>query len=111
MRIKDERGSAVIEFLGFGLFLQIPVLLLAIQLSAIQATQLAADSIARHSLRAFVLQEADISKTALQVAQDLRLTSKPSVTLKCDPDCYSDESLLRLVVKLDSIEASSVMIR
>ena len=29
MRIKDERGSSMIDFLGFGLLLQVPVLLLA----------------------------------------------------------------------------------
>jgi len=51
VRIKDERGSSMIDFLGFGLLLQVPVLLLATQLATIHANQLAADSIARHSLR------------------------------------------------------------
>lgn len=111
MKINEDRGSALIDFLGFGLFLQIPVLLLSIQVSSLQASQLAADSIARHSLRAFVLEEAEINKTANQVAGELGIDANPLIVLECDPDCTGNQSLLRLTVKLGSVEASSVMIR
>lgn len=111
MRIKDERGSSMIEFLGFGLLLQVPVLMFATQLATIHTNQLAADSIARHSLRSFVLEDAPVELTAQQISEDFRLKINPVVDLDCKPDCISPESLLRLRVSVGSVEAVSVMIR
>lgn len=111
MRIKDERGSLMIDFLGFGLLLQIPVLVLATQLATIQANQLAADSIARHSLRSFVLQDTPVESTARQISADFRLKINPVVELNCEPDCTSPESILRLKVYVGGIQATSVMVR
>jgi hypothetical protein len=111
VRIKDERGSSLIEFLGFGLLLQIPVLLLATQLATIHANQLAADSIARHSLRSFVLQDTPVALTAGQISADFRLKINPVVELVCEPECTSPESILRLKVSVGGIQATSVMVR
>lgn len=110
MRIKDERGSSMIDFLGFGLLLQIPVLLLASHLATIQANQLAADSIARHSLRSFVLQDTPVELTARQISEDFRLKIEPVVELDCIPDCISPESILRLKVSIGGVRATSVMV-
>jgi hypothetical protein len=111
VRISGERGSSMIDFLGFGLLLQIPVLMLATQLATIQANQLAADSIARHSLRSFVLQGAPVELTARQISEDFRLKITPFVELDCQPDCVSPESILRLKVSVGGVQATSVMIR
>lgn len=111
MKIIDDRGSMLIDFLGFGVLLQLPVLLLATQFTSIQSQQLAADSIARHSLRSFVLQGVAIETTAQEIARDFRLDSEPIVDLICNPDCNSPQSVLRLTVVLGDIRAASVMIR
>ncbi|MEY4559372.1 MAG: hypothetical protein RLZ82_387 [Actinomycetota bacterium] len=111
MRIKDERGSSMIDFLGFGLLLQIPVLVLATQLATIHANQLAADSIARHSLRTFVLHDTPAALTARQISADFRLKISPVVELDCEPDCTSPDSILRLKVSVGGVRAISVMVR
>lgn len=111
MRIRSDRGSSMIDFLGFGLLLQIPVLMLATQLATIQKNQLAADSIARHSLRSFVLQATPVELTARQISADFHLKIQPVVEFDCQPDCTSPESLLRLNVSVDGVRATSVMVR
>jgi hypothetical protein len=111
VKIIDDRGSALIDFLGFGLLLQIPLLLLSTQLAAIQSMQLAADSIARHSLRSYVLQGKEPQETALQIANDFHLSGDPKIELICEPDCISPFSVLRLNVLIGSVKSSSVMIR
>ena len=111
VKIEDDRGSALIDFLGFGVLLQIPVLVLAIQLSSLQTSQLAADSVARHALRSFVLQGVEVEVTAREIAADFGLKVKPLVTLDCEPDCTSAGSILRIGVSIDDIKSSSVMIR
>jgi hypothetical protein len=111
VRINDERGSSMIDFLGFGLLLQVPVLMLATQLATLHTNQLAADSIARHTLRSFVLQDAPVELTARQIAEDFRLKINPVVELDCHPDCISLESILHLNVSVGDARAISVMIR
>jgi hypothetical protein len=101
----------MIDFLGFGLLLQVPVLVLAIQLATIHANQLAADSIARHSLRSFVLQDTPVALTARQISADFRLKINPVVELDCEPGCTSPDSILRLKVSVGSVRAISVMVR
>jgi hypothetical protein len=101
----------MIDFLGFGLLLQVPVLMLATQLGTLLTNQLAADSIARHTLRSFVLQDAPVELTARQIAEDFRLKISPVVELDCKPDCVSPESILRLNVSVGDVRAISVMIR
>ena len=51
-RLNADAGSALVEFLVFGLVLQVGILTFFLDLSNQQAGQLAAESIARHGLRA-----------------------------------------------------------
>jgi hypothetical protein len=111
VRISDERGSSLIDFLGFGLLLQIPVLMLATQLATVNINQLAADSIARHSLRSFVLQGASVDLTAQHISEDFHLKNNPVVQWDCQPDCINPGSILRLKVNVGGARANSVMIR
>ncbi len=101
----------MIDFLGFGLLLQVPVLTLATQMGTLLTNQLAADSIARHALRSFALQDAPVELTARQIAEDFRLRIRPVVELNCQPDCISPESVLHLNVSVGDARANSVMIR
>ena len=110
-RLHNESGSALIEFLLYGLILQVGALTLFVNLTTLQASQLAAESIARHGLRAFVNSNVDPNETALQVASDFQIQAKPILKLFCDPNCQDQGSTLRLQVKLNSAVASSVFIR
>ena len=89
---KDDRGSAVIEFIGFGLLLQIPLVLFAISLVALQHDQLAAEAITRDSLRSYVLLNREPLERAQQLAADYRLDPRRIlVTITCKPnDCKED---------------------
>ena len=53
VNFKGETGSAVIELIGFGLLLQIPLVMLATNLLLLQHDQLAAEAITRDVLRSF----------------------------------------------------------
>lgn len=107
----DETGSAIIEFLVFGVLLQVGILTLFLQISSLQTNQLVAESIARHGLRSFVLFDLDPKQTAMQISQDFKAGIYPEVQLLCQPNCFDDGSLLRLNVKVGSAEASSVFVR
>ncbi len=111
MKITGDRGSMLIDFLGYGLLLQIPVLLLATQFATMQSAQLAVDSIARHSLRSYVLQGIPIDVSAKEIAKDFNLKSLPSVYLICSPNCTNTNSILRLTAELGTMNSTSVMIR
>jgi hypothetical protein len=47
----DENGSAVIELLGFGILLQVPILMFATTMAELQRDQLAAQAISIQALR------------------------------------------------------------
>lgn len=111
MNFSDDRGSAIIDFLGYGLILQIPILLFAVQLNNLQSNQLVAESIARHSLRSYVLQGIAPQATANQVIRDFAAAGNANTDLSCDPDCLSDGSLIRLRVSFQNATATSVMVR
>lgn len=109
--VRDEAGSAIIEFLVLGLVLQIGALTFFLQVSNLQASQIAAESIARHSIRAFVLANTDPNETGLQIANDFEITNEPQVNMSCRPNCYDEGSLLFVEVKINGAEASAVFIR
>ena len=109
-KINDDSGSAAIELIGFGLILQLPLLLLALQLLGFQHSQLAAEAIARNALRAWVVTKQDPNVAATQIASDFGL-SQDQVTLAtiCDPQtCVGNAVLLRLQVQVAGAEALAV---
>lgn len=109
--LADESGSAVLEFVGFGLLLQIPLLMMAVNFAEVQAAQFAAEAIARHSLRSFVLTGASVAETAEEIIADFRLSTKPTLQLSCRPigDCTNPGDIVTLRVQLSKAEAQSVM--
>lgn len=50
-----DSGSAAIELLGFGILLQIPILIFAVTVAQVQHRGFAAEAIARNAVRSFVL--------------------------------------------------------
>lgn len=109
--LTEETGSAVIEFLGFGLLLQVSVLIGLVQLSNVQAEQIAAESMARHALRAYVLFGIAPEVTGNQLQADLAAQGKPVFSLSCAPDCDSEGSVLRLKAKLGSATSVAVAVK
>jgi hypothetical protein len=74
-RFSDECGSAPLEFIGFGLLLQLPLLPLMLQLSSIQLEQLCAESMARNALRAYSVSAVPIQTSLDLIAKDFDLPS------------------------------------
>lgn len=110
-RLTQEAGSAVIEFLGFGLLLQVSVLIGLVQLSNVQAEQMATESMARHALRAYVLFGTAPEVTGDQLLADLGYRGKPVFSLSCTPNCESQGSVLRLKAKLGSATSVAVAVK
>lgn len=107
----QDSGSAILEFVGFGLILQVPLLMMAVSFAEVQQTQFAAEAIARHSLRSFVLLGTPVSETAAEIIIDFRLATQPKLQMSCRPvgDCESPGSVITLKVLLGQALAQSVM--
>ncbi len=111
MKNNSEKGSMVIEFLLYGVLLQIGILVFSLNAFGLQAQQLAADSIARHALRSYLVSEIDPQISASQVLYSFQSNSKAVLKLECEPDCASSGSLVTLWVKLGQATASASAIR
>lgn len=109
--LSKDSGSAILEFVGFGLILQVPLLMMAVSFAEVQQTQFAAEAIARHSLRSFVLLGTPVSEAAAEIISDFRLTTQPNLQMSCRPvgDCDSPGSTITLNVLLGKAQAQSVM--
>jgi len=110
-RIVDDRGSILLEFLAFGLLLQVSVLIWLINFSNLQGQQIAAESVARHSIRAFILSDTQPEITAQQILNDFGFNLQPRFNFTCEPDCDSPGSILRLQVEVGAAKAQAVAVR
>lgn len=106
--LRNDDGSSVIEFLGFGLLLQITALVGLVSATNLQSQQLAAESISRHALRAYVLFGTEPEVTAHQLLGDFGLRVKPVLNLSCNPDCETNGSILRLRVSFGDAQSEAV---
>ena len=111
MKIKGDRGSVIIDFVFFGVFLQLGLLLLATQIIGIQSNQLAAESIARHCLRSFLISGTDPMVTANQILQGFESEEKADVEIKCDDNCELEGTRISVSVKVGLAQASLTAIR
>jgi hypothetical protein len=101
----------VLEFLAFGLLLQLSVLIWLINVSSIQGQQIAAESVARHSLRAFLLNDTEPEITGQQILNDFGIRLQPRFNFTCEPDCDTPGSVLRLQVQVVAAKAQAVTVR
>lgn len=79
-KFKDESGSAPLEFIGFGLVLQLPLIPLVLQLNAVQLEQFTAESIARNALRAYTVSSVPIESSIEIIATDFHLPQTTKIT-------------------------------
>jgi hypothetical protein len=107
-RLRDEAGSASLEFLGVGLLLLVPMVYLVLTLAALQAGALAAEGAARHAARSFVL-AATPAEAAARAERAVELTLEDfgldpgtaDVDVACTPDpgtCLARRSLVTVTV-------------
>lgn len=106
-----DRGSAIVDFVFYGVVIQVAILVFGLQVFSMQSAQLAAESAARHALRSFVLNGADPDESVRRIAQDFGFVGQQKVLLSCLPDCVSEGSVMQITVVVASAKASSKMIR
>jgi hypothetical protein len=108
--LNEDRGSAVLEFVGFGLLLQVPLIAWSMGLVSIQHDQLAAEAITRESLRSFIVENRNPSQNATDLASAYRISAdRVLLKLSCQlDDCYSEHSWIRVTTQIGSVKASAV---
>ena len=109
----SDRGSAVVDFIGFGVLLQIPVLMFSTFALSLQHQQFAIEAIARHAIRAHVLLPDYSSTTSVvsELASDFGYKESDLVwKLSCNPDpkCLAHGSIVRFEVKLGGLSAETM---
>jgi hypothetical protein len=110
--IASEQGSAIVDLIGFGILLQIPILMFATLAIQTQQQSFAVEAIARHGLRAHVLWP-DIQSTDQVVAEIARdfgiaMTSLEwRLSCRPDPSCALPESIADIEVRLGDLVAYS----
>jgi hypothetical protein len=107
----SEDGSMVVEFVFYGVLLQIGILVFSLNAFNFQAQQLAADSIARHALRSYLVSQIEPEISARQVLNSFQSNAKAVLRLECEPDCTSAGSLVTLMVQVGQATASASAIR
>ena len=111
--ITADEGSAIVDFIGFGLLLQIPVLMFTTFALSLQHQQFALEAIARHGIRAHVLFPDNSNTTMVihRIAADFGLEpSDLSWQISCapDPNCVDSGSIVRFEIKLGGLGAEAM---
>jgi hypothetical protein len=107
-RSEGDTGSAAIEFLTVGLLLLVPLVYLVLTLGALQAASFAAEGVARHAARVYVLAPSDAegrARMAASVATGLADWHLPASALRlgmaCDPDdCRTPRGTVTVTARL-----------
>lgn len=99
---RDERGSAVVEFVALGVLLLVPLVYLVLMLARVQAGAFAVSQAAREAGRAFVTatSEAEASSRARAAArisfEDHDFADTGSLTLACpSTPCLTPDARVR----------------
>lgn len=113
VNFKAEDGSAILEFIGFGLLLQIPLMMFAGNLVTMQHDQLTAEAITRDLLRSYVLSNRDPVTGVAELASAYRVSpSRIKVSLSCKPsDCDQEKAWVYLRTQIGSLSAAGVIQR
>lgn len=90
---KSDSGSAAVELVGFGILLQIPILLFAVSAVELQHRSFAVEAIARNAVRSFVLIN-DLEHTASVIAKLGESFSVDPSRLTWDASCTPDPTCL-----------------
>lgn len=108
----SEQGSAMVDLIGFGVLLQIPILMFATFAVSIQQQSFAVESIARHALRAHSLwPDTDSTQgVVLSIAKDFGINpERVSWRLWCspNPNCLEQNTIARIEVRYGELVASA----
>ena len=111
--ILSDRGSAIVDFIGFGVLLQITVLMFSTFALSVQHEQFALEAIARHGIRAHVLvpDRVNTVRVISELVADFGLVQSDIVwNLSCTPDlnCVEPGSIARLQIKLGGLSAEAL---
>jgi len=106
--LRNQRGSAVIEFIGVGLILLVPLLYISIVVATIQSAGIATQNAARAAARVFV--ESDNVSQAIQSAKYQAQHALANfgmgdyeydIEYLCETDpCFYSESAIEITVKV-----------
>lgn len=111
---KSDRGSAILEFVTFGLLLNLGILAFALQLLQFHQSQLAAESIARHAARAISQgsTESAVVNLAASIAKDFAIDpSEVKTEVTCKPAaCEIAESVITVRVEANGAKAEAVIL-
>lgn len=110
--IFSERGSAIVDLIGFGVLLQIPILMFATLAIQTQQQSFAIEAVARHGLRAHVLwpDSASTAQVISELASDFGISvQRLDWTIRCSPDssCKSPNTTAEIEVRLGNLVAYS----
>lgn len=110
--LTSEQGSAIVDLIGFGILLQIPILMFASLAVQTQQQSFAIEAIARHGLRAHVLWPEPESTARIigELAREFGISAdrlKWSLSCKPDPSCLSEGNTAELYVRLGGLVAYS----
>jgi hypothetical protein len=109
--IKSDHGSVLVEFIAFGVLVQLPLMFMAVGLVTLQHDKLAAEGISREVLRSFVLSGQDPMITVAAVAEAYKVApSRISLDLNCRPSaCDSSAEWIRVTTKIGSAISTAVI--
>lgn len=112
-RFNGDSGSAILEFLIFGLVANLALLTFSVDLIQVQKNQLASDAIARHVSREFSQNQNETfaQRVAGQVAHSFNLQPNHwQVSAECEPvDCFADNALVKIQVLVENSVSTAVM--
>lgn len=113
VNFSSEDGSVVLEFVWFGVLLQVAVLLVVLNLGALRHDQLAAEAISRDSLRAYLLIGKSPTATAAEIAKAYRVDpDRVTVSLICHvDDCDTEGNRIKVVTRIGSVQSEQVGLR
>ena len=106
----SEQGSAIVDLIGFGVLLQIPILMFATFSVSLQQQSFAVEAIARHALRAHSLWPVNEStqEVVVATANDFFLSpDRVSWNLSCtpNPNCLEPNTTAQIEVRYGQLVA------
>lgn len=112
-RFNGDSGSAILEFLIFGLAANLALLTFSVDLIQAQKNQLASDAIARHVSRDFSHTQSENSaqRVAGEVALSFNLQPNQwQIAAVCEPvECSADNALVKIQVLVENSVSTVVM--
>lgn len=106
-RVREDTGSASLEFITVGLILLLPLVYLVLTMATMQGAALAVEAAARQAVRVFVTAPShaaasDRAQRAIQFAlADAGIEHTPAVSVSCSPNpsnCLTRSGLVTVVV-------------